>query len=991
MSRHPLSPLYQFDEHAQVWHRPDFASISYSDGDAVEDRIAAIVEQASDVSVLSAELAAQCTDWPSLYHLSGSRANILRPFADELKHATILEIGSGCGAITRYLGETGAHVLALEGSLRRATIARTRCRDLDNVTVVAEKFEHFESQSLFDVVTLIGVLEYAPVFSPSLNPILTLLHKVRELLKPEGKLILAIENKLGLKYFAGAPEDHLACPMYGIEDRYKANEPRTLGMIELKKTLASAGFSEIAFLAPFPDYKVATSILSERGLTCPDFDAASIIQQTVRKDPQLPRMLAFSAEKIWPSLVKNELSMSLSNSFLVYASVDKQPQPTHAQVLAWHYSTRRAPEFCKETVFRVEDPNKTITIHTARLSNSPFFRQKEPMVEWTLPQPSTYQHGRLLSECIAEVFSQDDWRIEDLTPHYNQFREILCETATKLGANTPINSLKSALPGSLFDLIPQNILVDETGKNHVFDQEWQLNDTVEFGWMMVRSTLYILQGIVRIGRCADATVETPADLLKVACQSLEMTLSKEQLENYIRRELIVQMEISGRYAGPILPITSIIEGPLPKQTLSQCLDTTKAQVKSLNESLAGKTAEAANLNLQITALHRSLSWRITRPLRVIFQLGLSVFSVVGTCRRACRQYGAWNSVVRVCKALRHEGVQAIVHQIKMPPPISVAPESRQTSSRGTLSRIASDTPLGMQVFPKSLNPYASNTNEERCRQILHPEVCKLDHASRPGLSVMILNLNHPDYIIPLCNQLLKEKEIFAAEGLAFEILIGDTGTTDRSVLAYYEANRNGIRLFRELKYHFSKNNNLLAREAQCKTFLFLNNDIVLPSRDTTSAAESPLLAMYRELNDRPQLGIVGAYLYFKDMSIQHAGIDFIRDPALRGFCYHPRIRQNIDSDRWPHFANVPSVTGACLMTKASIFEPCAGLSESYEAECQDVDLCLRTQRAGFSVGIVNAGPIIHLENGTRPKMDENWPDRQRFMRRWGSFIEAKFL
>ena len=158
MIHHPPSPPYRLNEQSQVWHRQDFASISYSDGTGVEERIAAIIQQAHDVSVLSPELSGHCSDWPSLYHLSSSRANILRPFENDLAHAEILEVGSGCGAITRYLGETGATVLALEGSMRRAAIARARCRELDNVTVLAEKFEQFETQARFDVVTLIGVV-----------------------------------------------------------------------------------------------------------------------------------------------------------------------------------------------------------------------------------------------------------------------------------------------------------------------------------------------------------------------------------------------------------------------------------------------------------------------------------------------------------------------------------------------------------------------------------------------------------------------------------------------------------------------------------------------------------------------------------------------------------------------------------------------------------------------------------------------------------------
>src|SRR5690242_9146255 len=214
-----LSPDYTFDIARRVWIRSDYPGIGYSDGDEVEQRIAGILNDAHDLTVLSAELASHCTDWPSLYHLSRRRANLLRPLENQLQNASVLEVGAGCGAISRYLGETGAEVLALEGSPYRASIAASRCRDLDNVTVVAEAFHLFKSVQQFDVVTLIGVLEYARKFFPSSrgDSVDAMLARVKNLLKPGGKVILAIENQLGLKYFAGFPEDHTGTCMFGIE------------------------------------------------------------------------------------------------------------------------------------------------------------------------------------------------------------------------------------------------------------------------------------------------------------------------------------------------------------------------------------------------------------------------------------------------------------------------------------------------------------------------------------------------------------------------------------------------------------------------------------------------------------------------------------------------------------------------------------------------------------------------------------------------------
>ena len=160
---------YRLDTQTGVFKKPDFGGIDYSDGDDAENRIEAIIERTSDLSTFSPQLKLDCTDWASTYHLSSSRSNILRPF-DLSTEQDILEIGAGCGAITRYLGECGANVLALEGSLRRSKIARSRTRDLSNVTIVCETFSDFKVEQKFDVITLIGVLEYASKYIVSKKP-----------------------------------------------------------------------------------------------------------------------------------------------------------------------------------------------------------------------------------------------------------------------------------------------------------------------------------------------------------------------------------------------------------------------------------------------------------------------------------------------------------------------------------------------------------------------------------------------------------------------------------------------------------------------------------------------------------------------------------------------------------------------------------------------------------------------------------------------------
>src|SRR5687767_8822077 len=110
---------YLLDRENNVWIKENYENhIAYSDGEDVETRILEALKKCKDVSVLSEELESHIFNWTSLCFFSKKRSNLLRPFTEQFKGKTILEIGCGAGSITRFLGECGAQVVGIEPSLR---------------------------------------------------------------------------------------------------------------------------------------------------------------------------------------------------------------------------------------------------------------------------------------------------------------------------------------------------------------------------------------------------------------------------------------------------------------------------------------------------------------------------------------------------------------------------------------------------------------------------------------------------------------------------------------------------------------------------------------------------------------------------------------------------------------------------------------------------------------------------------------------------------
>lgn len=666
---------YVLNSQSGIWASPNFAGIAYSDGDEVEQRLARLISSTTDRSVLSDELKQHITDWPSLYHLSSSRANILRPFQQRLAGAQVLEIGAGCGAITRYLGECGAQVLALEGSQRRAGIARTRTHDLPGVEVLSESFEKFRCSAQFDVVTLIGVLEYANQFVPSANPMLAMLERARALLKPDGLLLIAIENQLGLKYWAGAPEDHLGIPMYGIEGRYRANQPQTLGHRKLASLLTAAGFAHSDFLSALPDYKLPVSIVTADGMNSPDFDAAALASQSAHRDPQLPKQLAFSPELAWPVVMSNGLGLDLANSFLIAASVSGETA-LESGVLAYHYSTERMRDFCKQTVFK-HDTAGTIGVQCTLLS------QRDTAARGTLlalhiPAHTPYFRGSTLASELVHLVSNDGWTIDSVGTFLQRYLQIVGQFTSRGKPLPALTSAHSLLPGDCFDLVPQNIIRDSQGVHHPIDLEWELVKDMPVGWLLFRSLLLLVQSVTRFGRPASIFDMTRRGFFLEAFRIAGYAIDNAALDSFAAMEAAAQAEatrrpvsqVSNWWPDSILPVDTI---DTARSAAQNELTKVQNEVARLHLQIEPLQEEKGHLNQLIAELQGNLhdmrnshSWKLTAPLRA----GRRATSRLGNRARLVSSAiqlggGFWPTLYMTVRVLRNEGINGIRRRLSI--------------------------------------------------------------------------------------------------------------------------------------------------------------------------------------------------------------------------------------------------------------------------------------------------------------------------------------
>ena len=502
-------------------------SIAYRDDS--EARLFEIVNEARDLSSLSDELEQAATTWPERYHLSKSRANVLRPFT--LSHARmVLEVGAGCGAITRYLGETCEVVDAVEPVPERARVARARTRDLDNVEVFVGGIADVPSVAAYDLVVVVGVLEYVGEGSASPHPYVQFLARLARVLRPGGRVICAIENRLGVKYLAGSPEDHTGRVFDGLEGYPRGGHARTFARRELAALFERAGLQP-TFLHAFPDYKLARLVFSDPLLESPEEQSlAWRLPYFPSPDWTVPRPRLADERRLWKSMVEAGLGAHFSNSFVIVASTGSAEAVWSPDLVASFYANGRRALFATET--RVRRCTSGL-----RFERSPIaFRDRRvecgPLVHEIAD--SEFVPGQDLLDVLVSSHE------EELAAWLQRWRHLVAEATAQEGPSGLV----------CIELGPHNVVVRDDGQLVPIDLEWWHREYRE-RQVIERSVMWL--AVFLAERCAPERwqVERVGDLARALGATVGLEPDGQWLSLAVEREANLQAEVCDSPPGEI--------------------------------------------------------------------------------------------------------------------------------------------------------------------------------------------------------------------------------------------------------------------------------------------------------------------------------------------------------------------------------------------------------------------------------------------------------
>lgn len=247
------------------------------------------------------------------------------------------------------------------------------------------------------------------------------------------------------------------------------------------------------------------------------------------------------------------------------------------------------------------------------------------------------------------------------------------------------------------------------------------------------------------------------------------------------------------------------------------------------------------------------------------------------------------------------------------------------------------------------------------------------------LASIIIPTRNGQKLVRQCIESIRGKTTYAP----YEILLVDNGSDDKAAVQYFHAlqEEQAIRLLEDpLPFNFSRINNAAARQARGEYLVFLNNDIEVITREWLSELVSHA--------QRPEIGAVGAKLWYPDDTIQHAGLVLVA--GLAGHAHLGRKRGDHGYfSRASLIQSLSAVTAACLCVRRVVFEQVGGFDETLAVAFNDVDLCLRIQAAGFRNLYTPYAELYHHESASRGY--EDTPEKQARFQKEADILRARWM
>lgn len=378
------------------------------------------------------------------------------------------------------------------------------------------------------------------------------------------------------------------------------------------------------------------------------------------------------------------------------------------------------------------------------------------------------------------------------------------------------------------------------------------------------------------------------------------------------------------------------------------LERTRADLAEAQAAGVSLRAALEASHLEVAALYASLSWRVTRPLRFVwdFIVGLPSFlrELPGFPRRV-----RYTLATRGFAALRSDIASELVTRLR----------------HGSLA--AAREP----AYPMATLPFAARVSDAE-RLPLH-----LPRPSEPLVSIVIPAYNEFSSTYACLASILER-----SGEIPYEVVVADDGSSDETREIEHVAP--GVRVVRSESNHgFIDACNRGAAAARGEFLVFLNNDTLVPEG---------WLERFLEPFDEADVGLVGAKLVYPDGRLQEAGGILFAD----GSGWNYGRGDDPANPKYEFRCDVHYCSGACIAIRRELFHELGAFDTRYAPMYyEDVDLAFAVRASGRRVVYQPACVIVHAEGGTAGVDTGSGPKRYQvrnqriFVEKWGETLSEQ--
>ena len=536
--------------------------------------------------------------------LSKIRENILSwyPFKE---NTSILEIGANLGEITGLFCQKAKKVVAIEESKTKAEIIAKRHQNKQNLEIMVGDLNNIKIEEKFDYIILIGYLENKKVdFKQTLNI-------AKSLLDENGTILLALDNKLGMKYFSKTDST-------GITISNPVNK-QFINLNKIYEYLKELDLSNIKTYYPMPDYKLTNVIFTDqRPLSKNDLSRNVTYNNN-------DTILFFDENTAYRELldIKENISKNFVNSYLLEIS----NKEINNKIKFISFSNMRKHDYKIKTIMDDEYVYKYPSNNESKKHIEETKENIEIIKESNLKTLDDYNENGIISkfskektldEIIIELFknNQKDEAIDLMKRFKNEIKEKLKpgDIEKNVFDKYEIKYNKEDLlsmyfvKDGLWDLIFQNCFFINQ-EFYFYDQEWK-EENLPIDFIMYRAVKYF-------GRLKKYISDE--DLYKI----LEIDKGKiklfdeldDKIQEKIRSEYMWKLTKQGKNATELKTDILTLNHQINLLNIEKAKN--EQQISEKEQIIAQKDQEIQGLKNQLNAIYNSTSWKITKPLRNI--------------------------------------------------------------------------------------------------------------------------------------------------------------------------------------------------------------------------------------------------------------------------------------------------------------------------------------------------------------------------------------